>query len=188
MILVVVQLLSHVQLFETPWTIARQASLSFTISWSLLKLMSIQSVMLSNHFILCHPLLLPSVFPSIRVFSNELTLCIRLYMSKWTNTIAERSLISQYLSNFHHMLFWLFFFFMGRDCTEVLFTESFLWITISCGKFWKRKGIPDHLTSLLRNLYSGQEATFRTGHWTTDWFQIGKGVLQGCILSPAYLT
>ena len=45
-------------------------------------------------------------------------------------------------------------------------------------------GIPDHLTSLLRNLYSGQEATFRTGHGTTDWFQIGKGVCQGCILSP----
>ena len=45
-------------------------------------------------------------------------------------------------------------------------------------------GIPDHLTSLLRNLYSGQEATVRTGHGTTDWFQIGKGVRQGCILSP----
>ena len=49
-------------------------------------------------------------------------------------------------------------------------------------------GIPDHLTCLLRNLYVGQEATIRTGHGTTDWFQIGKGVRQGCILSPAYLT
>ena len=49
-------------------------------------------------------------------------------------------------------------------------------------------GIPDHLTCLLRNLYAGQEATFRTGHGTTDWFQIGKGVHQGYILSPAYLT
>ena len=45
-------------------------------------------------------------------------------------------------------------------------------------------GIPDHLTCLLRNLYAGQEATFRTGHGTTDWFQVGKGVCQGCILSP----
>ena len=45
-------------------------------------------------------------------------------------------------------------------------------------------GIPDHLTSLLRNLYAGQEATIRTGHGTTDWFQIGKGVRQGCVLSP----
>ena len=61
-----VQLLSHVQLFATPWTAARQASLSITSSWSLLKLMSIVSVKLSNHFILCHPLLLPpSIFPSI---------------------------------------------------------------------------------------------------------------------------
>ena len=50
-------------------------------------------------------------------------------------------------------------------------------------------GIPDHLICLLRNLYAGQEATVRTGHGTTDWFQIGKGVHQGCILSnPAYLT
>ena len=49
-------------------------------------------------------------------------------------------------------------------------------------------GIPDHLTDPLRNLYAGQEATVRTGHGTTDWFQIGKGVYQGCILSPAYLT
>ena len=68
----VVQSLSAVQLFVTLWTAACQASLSFTISWSSLKLMSIDSVMLSNHLIICHPLLLlPSVFPSIRVFSNE---------------------------------------------------------------------------------------------------------------------
>ena len=67
---VVVQSLSHVRLFVTPWTVARQASLSFTISWSLLKLMSIESVMPSNHLVLCRPLLLPpSTFPSIRVFS-----------------------------------------------------------------------------------------------------------------------
>ena len=73
-----VQLLSCVQLFVTPRTAARQASLSITNSWSLLKLMSIASVMPSNHLILCHPLLLlPSIFPSIRVFSNELVLCIR---------------------------------------------------------------------------------------------------------------
>ena len=73
-----VQLLSHVQLFETPWTGARQASLSVTNSGSLLKLMSIESVMPSNHLILCSPLLLPpSIFPSIRVFSNESALHIR---------------------------------------------------------------------------------------------------------------
>ena len=68
----VVQLLSHIRLFVTSWTAAHQASLSFTISWSLLKLMSLKSVMPSNHLILCHPLLLPpSIFPSIRVFSSE---------------------------------------------------------------------------------------------------------------------
>ena len=65
-------------LFETPWTAARQASLSFTISRSLFKLMSIESVMPSNHFILCCPLLLPpSIFTNIRVFSNKLVHCIR---------------------------------------------------------------------------------------------------------------
>ena len=69
--------LSHVRPFATPWTAARQASLSITNSRSLLKLMSIESVMPSNHLILCHPLLLPSIFLSIRIFSNESALCIR---------------------------------------------------------------------------------------------------------------
>ena len=73
-----VQSLSHVWLFATPWTAACQASLSITNSQSLLKIMSIESVMPSNHLILCRPLLLlPSIFPSIRVFSNESVLCIR---------------------------------------------------------------------------------------------------------------
>ena len=73
-----VQSLNPVRLFVTPWTEARQAFLSFTISWSLLKLMSIESVMPSNHLILsCPLLLLPSIFPSISVFSNESVLCIR---------------------------------------------------------------------------------------------------------------
>ena len=72
------QSLSRVQLFATPWTAAGQASLSITNSWSLLKLMSIELVMPSNHLILCCPLLLlPSIFPSIRVFSNESVLHIR---------------------------------------------------------------------------------------------------------------
>ena len=73
-----VQSLSHVLFFVTPWTASRQASLSITSSWSLLKLMSIKSVMPSNYLILCHPLLLlPSVFPNIRVFSNESVIHIR---------------------------------------------------------------------------------------------------------------
>ena len=76
-VIVVFQSLSCVLLFATPWTAAHQASLFFTISCSLLKLLSIESVMPSNHLILCCPLLLPSIFPSIRVFSNESALCVR---------------------------------------------------------------------------------------------------------------
>ena len=73
-----VQLLSSVLLFATPWTAAHQASPSITNSWSLLKLMSIMSVMPSNHLFLCRPLLLPpSLFPSIRIFSNQSVLRIR---------------------------------------------------------------------------------------------------------------
>ena len=59
-----------------------------------------------------------------------------------------------------------------------------MWITTNCGKILKDTRITDHLTCLLRNLYAAQEATIRTGHGTMDWFQIGKGVRQGCILSP----
>ena len=71
-IVIVVQSLSHAQLLAIPWTAALQASLSSTISWSFLRLMSIESLMPSNHLILCHPLLhLPSIFSSIKVFSNE---------------------------------------------------------------------------------------------------------------------
>ena len=83
-----VQSLSCVQLFATPWTAACQASLSITNSWSLLKLMSIELVMPSNHLILCHPLLLlPSIFPSNRVFSNESVLCIR-WPKCWSFSIS----------------------------------------------------------------------------------------------------
>ena len=76
-IVVVAQLLRCVQLFVTPWTTVHQPSLSFTISQNLHRLVSIESIMPSYHLILCHPLLLPSIFPSIGVFSNELTFRIR---------------------------------------------------------------------------------------------------------------
>ena len=82
--IVVVQYPSHAQLFATPWTAARQVPLSFTISRSLLKFMSIESVMPSSHLILCRPLLLLlSIFSSIRVFSNESAVCIR-WPNYWT--------------------------------------------------------------------------------------------------------
>ena len=66
----------------------------------------------------------------------------------------------------------------------IVYVTVFVWITTNCGKFLKRWEYQTHLACLLRNLYGGQEATVRTGHETTDWFQIGKGVCQGCILSP----
>jgi len=82
-----VQSLSHVRLFAIPWTAACQASLSITNSQSLLKLMSIESVMPSNHLILCHLLLPPSIFPNIRVFSSESVLCIR-WPKYWSFSIS----------------------------------------------------------------------------------------------------
>ena len=83
-VVVIVQSLSHVQTFVTSWTAAYQASLSFTISQSLLKLMSIESVMPSSHLLLCHPLLLlPSIFLSIRVFSDESVLWVR-WLKYWS--------------------------------------------------------------------------------------------------------
>ena len=92
---VVVQSLGHIWLFVTPWTAAHQASLSFTISWNLLKLMSIESVMPSNHLVLYRSLLLlPSIFPRIRVFSNEQALHIR--WPKYLSLSLSISLSNEY--------------------------------------------------------------------------------------------
>ena len=110
--LLLTQSLSRVRLFATRWTAARQASLSITYSQSLLKLMSIESVMPSNHLILCRPLLLlPSIFPSIRVFSNESALRIRwpkyssfsFSISPYVMLLGVISLISFDLEHFLHI-------------------------------------------------------------------------------------
>ena len=94
----VVQSLSHVRLFATPWTATHLASLNFTTSRSLLKLMSIDSVMLSNHLILCCPLLLlPSIFSSIRVFSNESALPVR-WPNYWSFSISPSNKYSRLIS------------------------------------------------------------------------------------------
>ena len=109
LITIVVQSLSHVQLFATPWTATHQAFLFFTISWSLLKFISIESVIPSNHLILCHPLLLhPSIFPSIRVFSNKLALHIR-WPKYWSfnfsiNPSSEYSGLISFRTNFFALL------------------------------------------------------------------------------------
>ena len=101
----VVQLLRCVPLFLAPWTAAHQASLSFTISWSLLKLMSIELVMPSNHLILCHPLLLvSSVFPCIRIFSNELAFHIR-WLKYWSFSFSI-SLFNEYSGLISFRLDW----------------------------------------------------------------------------------
>ena len=102
----VVQSLNCIQLFATPWTAAHQASLSVTNSQILLKLMTIESVMLSNHLILCHPLLLPpSIFPSIRVFSNESVLHIR-WPENWS-FIFNISPSNEYLGLISFRMDWL---------------------------------------------------------------------------------
>ena len=101
-----VQLLSRVQLFATPWTAARQASPSITNSWSLLKLMSVESRMPSNHLILCRPLLLqPSIFPCISVFSNESVLHIR--WPKYWSFSFSLSLSSEYSGLISFRMDWL---------------------------------------------------------------------------------
>ena len=101
-----VQSLSHVQSFATPWTTTRQASLSITNSWSLPKLMSIESVMPSNHLILCHPLLLlPSIFSNIRVFSNESAL--RLRWPKYGNFSFNISPSNEYPGLISFRMDWL---------------------------------------------------------------------------------
>ena len=103
-----VQSLSRVRLFATPRTAARQASLSITNSRSLLKLTSIESVMPSNHLIVCHPLpLLPSVFPSIRVFSNEWAFRIR--WSKYWSFNFSISLSNEYLELISFKIHWFYF-------------------------------------------------------------------------------
>ena len=138
---------------------ACQASLSITNSQSLLKLMSIESVMPSNHLILCCPLLLlPSIFSSIRVFYNKSVLRISWRFSFSLSPSNQYSGLTSF----------------RIDWVDLLAVQ--LW------KIIKEMGIPDHLTCPLRNLYAGQEATVRTGDGTMEWFQIGKGVRQGCIL------
>ena len=103
---VIVQSLSHVQLFATPWTAALQASLSIANSQSLLKPISIESVMPSNHLILCHPLLfLPSIFPIIRLFSNESVLCIR-WPKYWSFSFSI-SPLSEYSGLISFRMDWL---------------------------------------------------------------------------------
>ena len=128
----VVQSKSCVWLFVTPWTAVRQASLSFSISWSLLKLMSTESVMLSNHLILCCPLLLwPSVLPSIRAFSIESAFHIR-WLKDWSFSISPRESVNKeiFLKFTSFITVWgvlahLQSFFEGRNRWNCVFLSTF---------------------------------------------------------------
>ena len=129
-----VQSLSHVCLFATPWTAARLASLSITNSWSLLKLMSIESVMPSNHLILYYPLLLPpSVFLSIRVFSNESVLCMR--WSKYWSFSFSISPSNEYSGLISFRMDWLDLFAVWRTLKSLLPTPQFKSINSSALSF-----------------------------------------------------
>ena len=110
-----VQLINHVWLFATPWTAACQASLSITNSRSLLKLMSIKAVMTFNHLILCHPLLLPSIFPSIRFFSSETVLLIR-WPKYWSFSISPPN---EYLGVTSFRIDWFDLFAVLKELSRV---------------------------------------------------------------------
>ena len=129
-----VQSLSHVRLFVTPWTAAYQASLSITNPHSLLKLMSIESMMPSNHLILCHPLLLPpSIFPSIRVFSNESALHIR-WLKYWSFSFSI-SPSNEYSGLTYFRMDWLDLLGSPRDSPEFSPTPQFKSINSSALRF-----------------------------------------------------
>ena len=184
-----VQSLSHVQLFATAWTAARQASLSITNSQSLPKLMSIESVMPSNYLILCHPLLLlPSIFPSIRVFSNESALHIRWpkywslsfnispsngysrlisFCRDWVYLLAVQGTLKSLLH--HHSskasILWLSAFFMVQISHPYMTTGKTVGLS--------RRTFVGKVMSLLFNMLSRLVITFlpRSKHLLISWLQ-----------------
>ena len=139
-----VQLLSHVQLFATPWTATGQASLTITDSKSLLKLMSIESVMPSNHLILCHSLLLlPSTFPSIRVFSNESVLCIR-WPKYWSFSISN-SPSNEYSGLISFRIYWFDFLAVQGTLKSLLHHHSSKASVLWCSALASMKTVTDFI-------------------------------------------
>ena len=128
-------MLSCVRLFETPWTAARQDSLSITNSWSSLKLMSVELVMPSNHLTLCRSILLPpSIFPNIRVFSNESVLCIR--WPKYWNFSFSISLSNEYLGLISFRMDWLDLLAVQRTLKSLLQYHSSKASILQCSAFF----------------------------------------------------
>ena len=183
-----VQLLSRVWLFATPWIAARQASLSITNTQSSLKLTSIESVMPSSHLILCHPLLIhPSIFPSIRVFSNESALCIRwpkywsssfnsspsnehpgliTFRMNWLDLLAVQEILKTLLQ--HHSskasILQHSAFFIVHHSHPYMTTEKTIALT--------RWTFVDKVMSLLFNMLSSQGYGFSSSHvwmWELDY-------------------
>ena len=131
-----IQSLSHVRLFATQWTAACQASMSINNSWSLLKFMSIESVMPSNHLILCHPLLLlPSILPSIRVFSNESALHIR--WPKYQSFSFNSSPSNQYSGLISFRIDWLDLFAVQGTLKSLLQHHSSKASILWCSAFFR---------------------------------------------------
>ena len=184
-----VESLSRVQLFATSWTAACQASLSITNSQSLLKLMSIESVMPSNHLILCHPLLLqPSIFPSIRVFSDESVLCIR--SSKYWSFSFSISPSNEYSGLISFRMDWLDLLAVQgtlKSCLQHHSSKaSILWrsayfivqfsqpyMTIGKTIALTRQTFVGKVMSLLFNMLSRLVITFlpRSKHFLISWLQ-----------------
>ena len=136
---VVFQSLSHIWLFATLWAAAHHASLSFTIPWSLLKIMSIELVMPSNHFILCHSLLLlPSFFPNIMVISNQSTLCIR--GPKYWSFSFSISCYNEYSGLISFRIDWFDFLVVhgNQDCWERYQQSQICRWYHSNGRKWRR--------------------------------------------------
>ena len=141
-----VQSLSRVWLIATPWTAARQASLSITNSQSLLKFMSIESVMLSNNLILCHPLLLlPSIFPSIRVFSNESVLHIR--WPKYWGFSFNISPFHEYSRPISFRMYWLDLLEVQRTLKSLLQHHSSKASILWCSAFFTVKLSHPYMTT-----------------------------------------
>ena len=190
-----VQLLSHVWILVTLWTAAHQASLSITNSQSLLKLMSIKSVMPSNHFVLCCPLLLPpSIFPSIRVFSNESVLLIRWpkywsfsfsispsneysglisFRIDWVDLLAVQETLKSLLQ--HHSskasILWYSAFFTVQFSHPYMTTGKTIALT--------RQTFVDKVTSLVFSMLSGFVIAFlpRSKHLLISWLQSPSAVI-----------
>ena len=144
-----VQLLSCVQLFATPWTAAHQASLSITNSWSLLKLLSIESVMPSNLLILCHPiLLLLLIFPSIRVFSSESVLCI--WWPKYWSFSFSTSPSNEYSGLIYFRIDWFDFLTVQGTLKSLLWNHSSKAPVLWHSAFFKVQFSPLCMTAALK--------------------------------------